>query len=106
MQNFRVTDIQSLFNHRSEASKSRSAERRVRDGLGSFSDHSRIMFGIRVFTCFYFVAGAALCRSPCADFVPYCSVLGVPTVNLAFAVALVIERNSQVNGLFDPAQLL
>lgn len=37
---------------------------------------------------------------------PYCSVLGVPTVNLAFAVALVIERNSQVNGLFDPAQLL
>ena len=30
----------------SEAGKSRSAERRVRDGLGSFSDHSRIMLGI------------------------------------------------------------
>ena len=41
--------------------KSSSAERRVRDGLGSFSDHARIMvghgrnrpsIGIRVFTCF------------------------------------------------------
>ena len=29
----------------SEAGKSRSAERRLRDGLGSFSDHSRIMVG-------------------------------------------------------------
>ena len=45
----------------SEAGKSRSAERRLRDGLGSFSDHSRIILGhgrnrpsigIRVFTCF------------------------------------------------------
>ena len=38
----------------SEAGKSRSAERRVRDGLGSFSDHSRNRpsIGIRVFTCF------------------------------------------------------
>ena len=49
----------------SEAGKSRFAERRVRDGLGSFSDHARIMLrscsdharnrpsiGIRVFTCF------------------------------------------------------
>ena len=45
----------------SEAGKSRSAERRLRDGLGSCSDHSRIIlghgrnrpsFGIRVFTCF------------------------------------------------------
>ena len=30
----------------SEAGKSRSAERLVRDGLGSFSDHARIMLGI------------------------------------------------------------
>ena len=30
----------------SEAGKSRSAERRLRDGLGSFSDHARIMLGI------------------------------------------------------------
>ena len=38
----------------SEAGKSRSAERRVRDGLGSFSDHARNRpsIGIRVFTCF------------------------------------------------------
>ena len=38
----------------SEAGKSRSAERRLRDGLGSFSDHSRNRpsIGIRVFTCF------------------------------------------------------
>ena len=45
----------------SEAGKSRFAERRVRDGLGSCSDHARIMLGhgrnrpsigIRVFTCF------------------------------------------------------
>ena len=38
----------------SEAGKSRSAERRARDGLGSFSDHSRNRpsIGIRVFTCF------------------------------------------------------
>ena len=45
----------------SEAGKSRSAERRLRDGLGSCSDHSRIILGhgrnrpsigIRVFTCF------------------------------------------------------
>ena len=34
--------------------KSSSAERRVRDGLGSFSDHgrNRPSIGIRVFTCF------------------------------------------------------
>ena len=38
----------------SEAGKSRSAERRLRDGLGSCSDHSRNRpsIGIRVFTCF------------------------------------------------------
>ena len=30
----------------SEAGKSRSAERRLRDGLGSFSDHARIILGI------------------------------------------------------------
>ena len=30
----------------SEAGKSRSAERRLRDGLGSCSDHSRINLGI------------------------------------------------------------
>ena len=42
----------------SEAGKSRSAERRLRDGLGSFSDPARIMLGIvcqigiRGFTCF------------------------------------------------------
>ena len=88
MQNFRVTDIQSLFNHRSEASKSRSAERRVRDGLGSFSDHSRIMFGIRVFTCFYFVAGAALCGSPCADFVAGAALCGSPCADLVAGAAL------------------
>ena len=44
----------------SEAGKSRFAERRVRDGLGSCPDHARIMLGhgrnrpsigIRVFTC-------------------------------------------------------
>ena len=29
----------------SEAGKSRSAERRLRDGLGSCSDHSRIILG-------------------------------------------------------------
>ena len=29
----------------SEAGKSRSAERRLRDGLGSFSDHARIILG-------------------------------------------------------------
>ena len=34
------------FTGGSEAGKSRSAERRVRDGLGSFSDHSRLMLGI------------------------------------------------------------
>ena len=45
----------------SKAGKSRFAERRLRDGLGSFSDHSRIILGhgrnrpsigITVFTCF------------------------------------------------------
>ena len=38
----------------SEAGKSRFAERRVRDGLGSCSDHARNRpsIGIRVFTCF------------------------------------------------------
>ena len=38
----------------SEAGKSRSAERRARDRLGSFSDHARNRpsIGIRVFTCF------------------------------------------------------
>ena len=38
----------------SEAGKSRSAERRLRDGLGSCSDHARNRpsIGIRVFTCF------------------------------------------------------
>ena len=30
----------------SKAGKSRSAERRLRDGLGSCSDHARIMLGI------------------------------------------------------------
>ena len=38
----------------SEAGKSHFAERRVRDGLGSCSDHARNRpsIGIRVFTCF------------------------------------------------------
>ena len=42
----------------SEAGKSRSAERRLRDGLGSCSDHARIILGIvrplglEFFTCF------------------------------------------------------
>ena len=37
-----------FFNRRggSEASKSSFAERRLRDGLGSFSDHGRIILGI------------------------------------------------------------
>ena len=51
----------------SEAGKSRFAERRVRDGLGSCSDHgrNRPSIGIRVFTCFLkcrFRGRCSMCR--------------------------------------------
>ena len=57
-----------------EPGKSSSAERRLRDGLGSWSDHVRIVpplwLEFSLVSCSAdFVAGAALCEPACADVV-------------------------------------
>ena len=81
----------------SEAGKSRSAERRLRDGLGSFSDHSRIILGIvrplglevSLFSSSEdFVAGTALCEPPCADFVAGAAFCEPPCADFVGGTAL------------------
>ena len=90
-----------------EPGKSSSAERRLRDGLGSWSDHARIVpplwlefslvSGSADFVagatfceppCTDFVAGAALCEPPCADFVAGAALCEPPCTDFVAGAAL------------------